>query len=191
METLKVLFLIMIISPVLWGQLIEPKKQSVLLDVRIDGVSLAEKGRINSSYQVAEDGCITMWKVGKIETREKTYEELAVEIAAAYKKAGIYDHPVFTVKRTAQGCGIGLPAIRLEGQIKTAGRYHWRKGDTLGGAVRDAGGATLYGAVGRVKLFRNGKVFIFNLGIEKHRGVKIYPMDLIEVPQKNTLGKEP
>ena len=193
----------MLMLPVVTGQLIQPAKPDAArrcLHISIGGVPDSEKARITGIYPVDLDGFLTMWKVGKIDTmvekpdakagkKKKTYDELAKTIEAAYVKAGIYERPAITVKSAPPSCGIGPPAITLVGQVKTVGRYHWHEGETLGNAVKAAGGPTAYGSVRRVKLYQNGKVYTYNLEREKQCEVNIYPTDLIEVPQKSIFWK--
>ena len=69
--------------------------------------------------------------------------------------------------------------------MRGAGQKVWKKGMTLAGAVALAGGATPFGALNRVKLYRRGKVYAFDLRKKKDQMIKVYPQDIIEVPQKN------
>ena len=55
--------------------------------------------------------------------------------------------------------------------------------------MQAAGGESPYGAINRVNLFRNGKRYVYNLKNDKHKSVKIYAKDIIEVPQKKWTGK--
>lgn len=185
------IFLTLVMLPVASGQLIQPANPDTArrrLHISIGGVPDSEKARITGIYPVDLDGFLTMWKVGKIDTKKKTKSELAKEIAAAYTKAKIYDRPVFQVISNGSS-DRDTPVITIGGQVKKAGQYRWSKGETLGSAVTVAGGATAYGALRRVRLYRNGKGYTYNLELEKHRGVKIYPRDLIEVPQKSIFWK--
>lgn len=171
------------------GQGMKPKAQSKTLKITVEGVSDAEKARINSTYPINANGLITMWKIGRIDTKEKTIEQLEKKIAAAYRRAEIYDRPVFRIAGPFVRGGGKFVSYSVGGQVKKAGRYQWKKGETLGHAVEMAGGATPYGATGRVKLYRNGKVYVYNLGVKKHANVKIYHGDLIEVPQRIAVPK--
>ena len=62
------------------------------------------------------------------------------------------------------------------------------KGLTLYQAIQAAGGATEFGSMKRVKLFRNGRQTLYNLTDSKAMGISVQPNDTIEVPQKNMLG---
>jgi protein involved in polysaccharide export with SLBB domain len=60
---------------------------------------------------------------------------------------------------------------------------------TLYNAIQAAGGETPFGAINRVKLFRNGSVYTYDLRIDQHKTVKIYEKDMIDVPQTGWNGK--
>jgi protein involved in polysaccharide export with SLBB domain len=75
------------------------------------------------------------------------------------------------------------------GQVRGPGQKSWIEGMTLYSAVQAAGGETPYGAINRVKVYRNGEVLTYNLNIAKDKNVKIYTNDLIDVPQKSWIGK--
>lgn len=178
------IFLAMLMLPVVVGELLElPKKTERLLkglEITVTGVPISEQGRINSKYKVADDGTITMWKIGKIQTKGKTHAVLAEVITDAYVKAKIYDAPVFVVGAKRVNC-ISVPRIIIGGQVKHACRYPWHEGMTLGSLVERVGGVTLYGDLRRVKLYRAGKIYTYNLELKKDREVEIQAKDLIEV----------
>lgn len=48
-----------------------------------------------------------------------------------------------------------------------------------------SGGASPYAALNRVRLYRNGKRYQFNLTDRARKPVKVYPRDVIEVPELN------
>jgi len=67
------------------------------LNIGVTGVAVSEKGRLDNNYSVSKEGKVTMWKIGPVQAAGKTKAALAKEIAAAYRKAGIYENPVFQV----------------------------------------------------------------------------------------------
>lgn len=171
------------------GQEMKPKAQSRVLKISIEGVPVSEKARIDATYSISPAGFITMWKIGKIDTKEKTSDELEKGIAAAYQRAEIYDRPIFKIVGPIIRNGGVAGRFVVGGHVRNPGSFAWKEGGTLGEAIGTAGGATPYGATGRVKLYRNGRVYVYNLGVKKHGNVKIYRGDLIEVQQKNHVGK--
>ena len=78
--------------------------------------------------------------------------------------------------------------ITVGGQVNEPGRKLLPIGSTLYEAVQAAGGPTAFGAINRVKLFRNGKVYTYNLKMDSHKTVRVYPNDFVEMPQKQWFG---
>jgi protein involved in polysaccharide export with SLBB domain len=60
---------------------------------------------------------------------------------------------------------------------------------TLYSAIQGAGGETPYAAMNRVKLYRNGQAYVYDMKRQDHKGVKIYSRDVIEVPEGNLIGR--
>ncbi len=178
------------------------------LDIKITGVPISEQGRLNGNYPVSADGYIEMWKIGKVRAAGYKSSQLATSIAAKFKAAQIYSSPVFQVMNTDEVAETNRAkqaaedkAIRdaervkdtkkftVGGQVNRRGQIQWTDGINLFAAVQSAGGETPFGAINRVKLYRNGQVYTYNLKVDKHKGVKIYPNDLIEVPEKKWNGQ--
>lgn len=78
--------------------------------------------------------------------------------------------------------------ITVGGKVRRPGKRHLAKLTTLYEAVQEAGGATEFGALNRVKLYRNGRAYTYDLTREDHRDLELYPGDIVDVPQKNWLG---
>ena len=184
---------------------IKPKQT---LAISITGVPVSEQGRLNGSYPVSTDGYIEMWKIGKVRAAGLKSASLASSIAAKFKAAQIYSAPVFQVLNTDEAAEAkrakemeeskaardeqlieDTKKFTVGGQVNRRGQLQWTEGITLFSAVQDAGGETAFGAINRVKLFRNGQVYTYNLKVDRHKSVKIYPNDIIEVPQKKWNGK--
>jgi hypothetical protein len=130
--------------------------------------------------------------------------QLASSIASKFKAAQIYSNPVFQVingdsiseeanekerEKARQERAKDTQRFTVGGEVKGAGQQQWVEGTNLYGAIQSAGGETPFGATNRVKLYRNGQVYTYNLKIAQHKSVKIYPNDLIEVPEKNWRGQ--
>ena len=158
------------------------------LNITITGVPVSEQARINSTYPVSESGYITMWKIGSIKASGLSTADLANAIAGKYKAAQIYSSPVFQVIGSKDGSITDTMMITVGGAVRSAGQKPWSEGMTLYSAVQAAGGETPFGATNRVKLYRNGQVYTYNLKVAKHKGVKVYKNDLVEVPPKTMFG---
>lgn len=181
----KILSLLFILSSLVNAADILPNQQ---LQLTVQGVPAAEGSRLNATYPVSTDGTISMWGVGKVRAAGRTPGEVAESLAAAYKKEGIYQDPTFQI--IIQGTELE-PAkmVTVGGAVNTPGAKPFRDNLTLFEAVSAAGGANAFGALNRVKLFRNAKVYTFNLYNDDHKRIRVYPNDSIEVPQKNWAGR--
>lgn len=181
----KLLILLMVIGALPGFSQIKSKET---LQISIQGVPQSEQMRLNSMYVVSDSGTINMWEIGTMRATGLTPTELAANIAAAYRGKGIYTNPTFQVM--PQGAGETIAkTITVGGQVGGSGTKPYLEGMTIYDAVSSAGGATPFGALNRVKLYRNAKVYTYNLHSDTHKRVKLYPGDAIEVPEKNWLGK--
>ena len=159
------------------------------LTVAITGVPVSEKGRIDNTYTVSESGTVTMWMIGTVKASGMSKTAFASSIARKYQAAEIYTHPVFQVNSKEDITTMDKQIFTVGGQVRSAGQKQWTEGMTLYSAVQSAGGETAYGAMGRVKLYRNGRAYEYDLKRQDHKAVKVYPRDVIEVPQKNMIGR--
>ncbi|MDA7881857.1 polysaccharide biosynthesis/export family protein [Akkermansiaceae bacterium] len=158
------------------------------LEIKVLGVPPSEQARLNSSYQVSSSGTVTLWEIGVIKASGRTPNQLAAAIAAAYKEKGIYTSPNFQVTTPTDGALV-QKRFTVGGQVKAPGPKPYTNGLTLYTAIQTAGGKTPFGATNRVKLFRNGKVYTYNLMDDRYKNIKIYPGDAIEVPQTDWKGQ--
>jgi len=184
MKTIIALFATILGLSSAFGQ-IESKQ---MLDIKITGVPVSEKARLDNLYQVSSSGTIDMWVIGTVRASGLTNSQLAATIASKYKAAGIYNAPTFIVTSQREGNDRGLKTFTVGGQVRTPGAKPWSIGMTLYNAIQAAGGETPFGAIGRVKLYRNGSVYTYDLRIDQHKTVKIYEKDMIDVPQTNWSG---
>ena len=79
--------------------------------------------------------------------------------------------------------------LTVGGKVRAPGAKRWAQGMTLFQAVMAAGGPTEFGAMNRVKLYRNGRVYTYDLSKGDHKLLKVYANDTIDVPQKNWAGR--
>ncbi|MDB4354009.1 polysaccharide biosynthesis/export family protein [Akkermansiaceae bacterium] len=158
------------------------------LTINVQGVPVAEQSRLNSSYQVSREGTIRMWVIGSVRAAGRTPDQLAQSIAAAYRSAGIYTNPNFTVL-VPTDTQLAAKTYTVGGQVKVAGPKPWANDLTLYGAIQAAGGETPFGAITRVKLYRGGRVFNYNLKEDRAKSIRVLPGDMIEVPQKGWTGQ--
>ncbi|MDA7908088.1 polysaccharide biosynthesis/export family protein [Akkermansiaceae bacterium] len=159
------------------------------LQISITGVPVAEKGRLDAVYSVSDSGYINMWMIGSVKASGMTKDALARSIAAKYKAAEIYTNPVFQVFSGEDAKAQDNQFFTVGGQVRSPGQKQWTNGMTLYSAIQGAGGETPYAAMNRVKLYRNGQAYVYDMKRQDHKGVKIYSRDVIEVPEGNLIGR--
>lgn len=159
------------------------------LQISITGVPVSEKGRLDATYSVSGDGYIEMWMIGKVKASGLSKSALATKIASQYKAAQIYTNPVFQVFSGEDAKAQDNQFFTVGGQVRSPGQKQWTQGMTLYSAIQGAGGETPYAAMNRVKLYRNGQAYVYDMKRQDHKGVKIYSRDVIEVPEGNLIGR--
>ncbi|MGB0143646.1 MAG: polysaccharide biosynthesis/export family protein [Akkermansiaceae bacterium] len=159
-----------------------------ILRISITGVPVSEKGRLDNEYSVSASGNITMWQIGTIKASGLTKTQLADAIASRYKAAEIYTSPVFQVYSKSDDGALDNQLVTIGGQVRAPGQRQWTKGMNLYSAIQAAGGETPYGAMNRVKLYRRGEVYQYDMKERRSKAIEIFPNDIIEVPQKNIIG---
>lgn len=159
------------------------------VQITIMGVPAGEKGSVDGLYPVSQSGTINMPFIGPVRAAGLNPENLAASIQGAYRAAEIYANPTIQVIDTQGGAGVKEQVIHVGGQVRRTGPVGWQKNLTIYQAVQSAGGATEFGSLKRVKLFRNGKMQSYDLSNPQFMTVPMEPNDTIEVPQKNWLGQ--
>ena len=79
--------------------------------------------------------------------------------------------------------------ITIGGQVRRPGPVEVREKLTLYAAIQSAGGATEFGAMRRVKVYRGDEVLTYDLTKKENMKVLVEADDTIEVPQKNWIGR--
>lgn len=74
-------------------------------------------------------------------------------------------------------------SVTVGGQVRKPGRYWLLKGATLKEAVEEAGGATEFGAIRRISLFRGGRRYTYDLTKGDHQQLPLLEGDTLDVPQ--------
>ena len=112
---------------------------------------------------------------------------LARKIESAYKAAEIYTTPTIQILADS-GDRLVVQQITVGGKVRQPGPKAYSRNMTLYDAIMAAGGPTEFGAMNRVKLYRNGKAYTYDLNQASHKLLKVFPRDTIDVPQRNWLG---
>ncbi|MCP5533839.1 MAG: polysaccharide biosynthesis/export family protein [Akkermansiaceae bacterium] len=157
------------------------------IQISISGVPPEETQRINQIYPVSESGMVNMPFIGKVNAAGLRAEQLASSLESRYKSAGIYRNPTFQVIDSSQKT-IEEQVIVVGGQVQRPGPVPYTRTLTLYQAIQAGGGATPFGSMKRVKLFRGGKQKQYDLTKSQFMHIPLEPNDTIEVPQKTVLG---
>lgn len=159
------------------------------VQIAIMGVPSEEKSKIDAIYPVSESGTINLPFIGRIRASGMNADSLAVAIQNAYKRAEIYNEPTIQVFSTTLGGAVENEVVHLGGQVRKTGPITFQKNLTIYQAIQTAGGATEFGSLKRVKLFRRGKTQVFDVTDDQSKNVALEPDDTIEIPQKNWFGQ--
>lgn len=159
------------------------------VQITIMGVPTEEKGKIDAVYPVGQNGTVNMPFIGNIRAAGLQPETLAASIQSAYRSAQIYSNPTIQVIDTRGGLTAKEQMVHVGGQVRRTGPVNFQRNLTIYQAVQAAGGATEFGSLRRVKLFRDGKIQTFDLTNPQFMRVPLQPDDTLEVPQKDWLGR--
>lgn len=152
--------------------------------IKIMGVPAEEKAKIDEVYPVSKNGLVNLPFIGEIRAAGLESDELAKAIQTAYREGGIYNDATIQVIANEIEDGPIQQVVHIGGFVRTPGPRPFAKGLTVFQAVQAAGGATEFGSMKRVVLFREGKQQQINLETMEGKGVITKPLDTIEIPQK-------
>ena len=165
--------------------------------VAIRGVPQSEQGRISGQYVVSSSGMLSLplLKDG-IKASGRSASSVAKSVEAAYKKAGMYKDPRITIisnqdvndKINKDGIR-SRELVNIGGHVRSSGPKPYHNGMTLFSAISAAGGPDPFGAMNRVELFHKGRKKIYNMKKAADMNIRVYPGDIINVPEKNGWGR--
>ncbi len=167
--------------------LAQPIEAGRAVQITIQSVPSEEKGRIDGNYPVSEAGTINMPFIGNVHAAGLRNEDLASAIQSRYRNAGIYTNPTIQVISDIVN-KINEQTVVIGGQVRASGPKAYTRGLTLYQAIQAAGGATEFGSMKRVKLFRGGRQTVYDLTKAQFMTVLVAPNDTIEVPAKTPFG---
>ena len=151
-------------------------------DLKISGVPADDAQLINSDYIIDGDGNLNLAYIGKIHVAEKTLSEIKHEIERAYIDRGIFPPATLTVTITVPA----TPGVMVTGAVNSRGSVPYKPSMTLMGAIRAAGGFTIYARSQKVHLIRGTNTQVIECKkIQKDPSldIAILPGDRIEVLQ--------
>jgi polysaccharide export outer membrane protein len=157
------------------------------IQITISGVPTDEKARFDPIYPVSEAGTINMPFIGQVKAAGLRAEQLAATLQSRYKAAGIYTNPTFQVIDSSSK-RVEEQVVVVGGQVRRPGPVPYNRTLTLYQAIQNAGGATEFGSMKRVKLIRSGQQKQYDLTQLQYMQIPLEPDDTIEVPQKTPWG---
>lgn len=158
------------------------------VQISITGVSGEEKAKIDNFYPVSDSGYVNLWLLGSVRAAGLRPEELASVIENQYKSRQIYRNPTIQVIDSSKK-SIDEQTIYVGGRVGRPGPVPFVPGLTLYQAIQTAGGATEFGSMRRVKLFRGGNQREYDLRDASAMRIQLEASDTIEIPQKDLLGR--
>ncbi len=160
------------------------------LQITIQGVPIEEQQKINGQYMVTENGMISVPLLASpIRAVGMNPGSLASVIQSRYKSEGIYRNPTIQVFASMEGAGVDKQSVTVGGQVRRPGPVEYSRELTLYQAIQAAGGASEFGSLKRVVLFRNGQGRRYDVTQAQFMNIPLSPSDTIEVPQKTILGQ--
>ncbi len=159
------------------------------INITISNVPDEDKVTVTGVYPVSENGMINMPHIGLVRAAGLQSQDLANSLQTRYKTAGIYTNPTIQVITNAQDSQVDQETVTVGGQVRRPGPVPFGKDLTLWQAVQAAGGATEFGSMKRVILFRDGKQKPYDLTQAQFMRVPLQRNDTIDVPQKNAFGR--
>lgn len=159
------------------------------VQITIMGVPSEEKAKIDAVYPVGQNGTVNMPFIGNVRAAGLQPENLAASIQNAYRSSQIYNNPTIQVIDTRGGLTAKEQMVHIGGHVRRPGPVPYQRNLTIYQAVQGAGGATEFGSLKRIQLFRNGKTTTYDLTDPQSMRVPMEPDDTVQVPQKNWLGQ--
>jgi protein involved in polysaccharide export with SLBB domain len=178
-------FLALILASLSLSAQIEAGKS---INITIANVPDEDKVTITNVYPVSESGYINMPFINQVRAAGLRNEELAANLQALYKSAGIYTNPTIQVISNMTGVKPNEETVTVGGQVRRTGPVPYAKELTLWGAIQAAGGPTEFGSMRRVKLIRDGNQKTYDVTKAQHMQIPLQRNDVIDVPQKTPWG---
>ena len=165
-------------------------KTGKALQITIQGVPTEEKQKIDGQYMVTDSGAVNMpYLSSPIRAVGMRPGELGNVIQSRYKSEGIYRNPTIQVFANYEGANVDKQIVTVGGQVRKPGPVEFSRELTLYQAIQAAGGATEFGSLKRVVLYREGKGRRYDVTQSQYMSIPLSPSDTIEVPQKTMLGQ--
>ena len=184
----KTLSLVALVSIFLSSPLFSQIEAGNSVIIKIMGVPVEEKAKIDETYPVSKHGKVNLPLVGEIQAAGLDSDQLAKSIQKAFRDGDIFSDATIQVISTQDEKGPVAQKVHIAGKVNNPGACDFTKDLTLFQAVQARGGATEFGAMNRVLLLRDGKQQEINLKTVEGKNMITKPNDTIEVPAKSITG---
>ncbi len=158
------------------------------INITISNVPDEDKATVNGVYPVSDNGTINMPMLGEVHAAGMSSGALQSSLQARYRSAEIYTNPTIQVIVDANASQVAQESVTVGGQVRKPGPVVFTRELTLWQAIQNAGGATEFGSMGRVKLFRDGKMKQYDATKAQYMAIPLQRNDTIDVPQKTAWG---
>lgn len=158
------------------------------INITISNVPPEDKATINGVYPVSDSGMINMPFLGQVRAAGMSNAALQSSLQQRYKSAGIYVNPTIQVIVDAEGGDVAQESVTVGGQVRRPGPVVYKRELTLWQAIQAAGGATEFGSMRRVTLYRDGNKKTYDVTKAQFMAIPLQRNDTIEVPQKTPWG---
>lgn len=158
------------------------------ITITISNVPPEDKATVNGTYPVSDSGMINMPLIGQIRAAGLSNSALQNLLQERYKSSGIYTNPTIQVIISGEGGTVVQETVTLGGQVRRPGPVPYAKELTLWQAIQAAGGATEFGSMRRVKLYRDGRQQTYDVSKPQFMAIPLQRNDTIEIPQKTPWG---
>ena len=152
--------------------------------IAVRGVPEKDMSMLTDIYKVDANGRLVglPFLQGGINAAGLTEGQLAQNITAAYKAAGIYSNPSFTAIVDAPP---QTRRITVGGRVNRPGAQDYVENMTIFQAFTGAGGADKFGQKKRVFLLRPGQdKLTYNMDNDADKTIRLLPNDVVQVDEK-------
>lgn len=158
------------------------------INITISNVPAEDKATVNGTYPVSDSGMINMPLIGQVRAAGLSNSALQNVLQERYKSEGIYTNPTIQVIISGESGTIVQETVTIGGQVRRPGPVPYAKELTLWQAIQAAGGATEFGSMRRVKLYRDGRHQTYDVTKPQFMAIPLQRNDTIEIPQKTAWG---
>ena len=159
--------------------------------IRPDNTNHPLGGKLHLDLTVDVDGRITLPGHDlSLDVRDLRATRAATLIQSAVRKASGLPKLHLTVLSSRNG--LPLPeqhCLTINGEVSEPGLIPYSPPMTLADSLAAAGGSTAAGVTTRVKLYRRGDLFTYDLTDPSEAGTLLWPHDIIEVPARLWAGR--